>query len=679
MVLQACQQSPQFGKGIHGALAQLVKVDGKYETAIEMTLGGALQNIVTTSEEDAKRAIEYLKTNKLGRATFLPISSVNGKSFDSNTLNDIKRQDGFIGVASDLISYSPEYRGIILSFLGKVVIVDTLDSGIKMARRFGYNFRIVTLEGDILSTTGSMSGGSKEHRESGILSRNREVQELDEALVRLKAEDEALDKNINEISQKLESVINDVSIEEGSLKNNELVKIRDESHLAQIEDNIRRTIARIEMLKQEKEQLARQEQNTETELSKYVEELNQIENDIAETKRVVAEYQDKHKEGQSTRDALHTDITDYKISVNSILESIAGVKEALDRILTERDSLTKSVERKKAEKIKNAEEVKSLDEKNEGLKLLIKGYEEEKSGKTFEIDRTVEERKVLEEESQDIIKQITDINKNILLMQEEYNRMEVKKAKIESEMESIQNRMWDEYELTFTNALEFKKDIGNLPQAQRQINEIRSEIKDLGPVNVSAIEDYIKTKERFEFMSVQRNDMEMAEEKLHKVIMEMVTIMKRQFMEQFKLINDNFNMVFKELFDGGRAELILLDKENVLESGIEIEVQPPGKKLQNLMLLSGGERAFTAIALLFSILRLNPTPFCVLDEIEAALDDANVYKFAQYLKKYSHLTQFAVITHRKGTMEACDTLYGVTMQEHGVSKIVSLKMGEKVS
>ncbi|NLL05996.1 MAG: chromosome segregation protein SMC [Clostridiaceae bacterium] len=679
LLLQACQQSPQLGKGIHGALAQLVKVEGKYETAIEMTLGGALQNIVTSTEEDAKRAIEYLKNNRLGRATFLPISSVNGRTFDDNTLRDIKNQEGFVGVASDLISYDSEYRGIILSFLGKVVIVDNLDSGIRMARRFRYSFRIVTLEGDILSTTGSMAGGSKERRESGILSRNREVQEIDDALVRLKDEETALEKRINETSQKLGEIINDISIEEDSLKNNELVKVRDESHFAQIEDNIKRIIARMDMLRQEKEQLSRQEQNTEQELSKYVEELNQIEKDIADTKKIVTDYQDKHKEGQSARDALHTDITDYKISVNSIVDSIAGVNEALERIVSERESLTKSIERKKAEKLKNFDEVKSLEEKNEGLRLLIKGYEEEKSGKTFEIDRTVEERKVLEEESQEILKQITEVNKNIHLMQEEYNRMEVKKAKIESEMEAIQNRMWDEYELTYTNALEFKKDIGSITQAQRQINEIRSEIKELGPVNVAAIEDYIKTKERFEFMSVQRNDMEQAEEKLHKVIVEMMTIMKRQFLEQFKLINDNFNMVFKELFDGGRAELILLDKENVLESGIEIEVQPPGKKLQNLMLLSGGERAFTAIALLFAILRLSPTPFCVLDEIEAALDDANVNKFAQYLKKYSHLTQFAVITHRKGTMEVCDTLYGVTMQEHGVSKIVSLKMGDKVS
>ncbi|NLD50306.1 MAG: chromosome segregation protein SMC, partial [Clostridiaceae bacterium] len=441
---------------------------------------------------------------------------------------------------------------------------------------------------------------------------------------------------------------------------------------------IKRTAARIEMLRQEKEQILRQEQDTEIELSKYIKELEQIEEDIAQTKRVIAEYQEKHKEGQSVRDALHTDITDYKISVNSIKESMEGVKEALERITNERNSLVKSLDRKKTEREKSSEEIKSIDDKNQGLMHMIKGFEEEKAGKTFEIDRISEERKVIEEESAGFISQITEANKNILLLQEEYSRLEVKKARIESDMEAIQNRMWDEYELTFTNALELKKDIGGIAQAQKRINEIRNEIRELGPVNVAAIEEYIKTKERFEFMSVQRNDMEQAQEKLHKIISEMTSIMKRQFMEQFKLINDNFNMVFKELFEGGRAELILVDKENVLESGIEIEVQPPGKKLQNLMLLSGGERAFTAIALLFAILRLNPTPFCVLDEIEAALDDANVYKFAQYLKKYSHVTQFAVITHRKGTMEACDTLYGVTMQEHGVSKVVSLKMGEKV-
>ncbi|HEX9058795.1 MAG TPA: AAA family ATPase, partial [Clostridia bacterium] len=244
---------------------------------------------------------------------------------------------------------------------------------------------------------------------------------------------------------------------------------------------------------------------------------------------------------------------------------------------------------------------------------------------------------------------------------------------------AAKNRMWDEYELTYSNALSLKKDIGSIVAAQKRINDIKSEIRDLGPVNVASIDEYVKTKERFDFMSVQRDDMEQAKEKLHKVIAEITQIMKKQFIEQFKLINTNFNLVFKELFNGGRADLILVDSENVLESGIEIEVQPPGKKLQNMMLLSGGERAFTAIALLFAILRLRPTPFCILDEIEAALDDANVNRFAEYIRSFSDNTQFIMITHRKGTMEAADTLYGVTMQEHGVSSVVSMRMAEKVS
>ena len=285
----------------------------------------------------------------------------------------------------------------------------------------------------------------------------------------------------------------------------------------------------------------------------------------------------------------------------------------------------------------------------------------------------------MESDLLDTINATNDINRNITLLKDEFNKVEIKRARTETEMDAAKNRMWDEYELTYSNALSLKKDIGSIVAAQKRINDIKSEIRELGPVNVASIDEYVKTKERFDFMTVQRDDMEQAKEKLHKVIAEITQIMKRQFIEQFKLINTNFNLVFKELFNGGRADLIIVDSENVLESGIEIEVQPPGKKLQNMMLLSGGERAFTAIALLFAILRLRPTPFCILDEIEAALDDANVNRFAEYIRSFSDNTQFIMITHRKGTMEAADTLYGVTMQEHGVSSVVSMRMAEKVS
>jgi chromosome segregation protein len=463
------------------------------------------------------------------------------------------------------------------------------------------------------------------------------------------------------------------------MKNNELVKIRDESHLAQVDENMKKISARIEMLKQEKEQLERQIGEIEREMNKYQQELDAIELEINEAKKTVAEHQEKHKEDQTVRDALHADITDFKISVNSIRESIDSVKENSGKLAAEKDVIIKSISKRENEKNKALGEIVNLQELNKGLNEQIRRHNEEKSGKTFELDRLAEERKIMEEDLYDIVNKINDANKTILLLQEEYSRVEVKKAKIEAEMEAQQDRMWNEYEITYSAAAQLRKDIGSMTQAQKKISELRNSIKELGPVNVASIEEYIKTKERFEFMSSQKNDMEQAREKLMRVINEMTSIMKKQFLEQFKLINENFNIVFRELFNGGRAGLILVDQDNILESGIEIEAQPPGKKLQNMMLLSGGERAFTAIALLFSILRLKPTPFCILDEIEAALDEANVYRFVEYLRRYSAQTQFVMVTHRKGTMEGSDMLYGVTMQEHGVSKIVSMKMGEKVS
>lgn len=678
-VMTACRQSPELGKGIHGTIAQLVEVDKKYETAIEMTLGSALQNIVTSSEDDAKKAIEFLKRNRVGRATFLPITSVKGKRLDDNTLRRLESCQGFCGVASDLVTSDSAYNGIVLNLLGRVVVTENLDSGISIARKFGYTFRIVTLEGDILSTSGSMSGGSNDHRSSGILSRSREISELENIIEGLKKDEIKYGAKINDVRQMLLEIDTEFNEYSNKLRDNELIKTRDENHLQMIEDNLRKTDAKIGMLINDKEKMAKQEQETLLEQQKYEVELEAIETDISETKAVIAEHQEKFKADQTVRDDLHQEITDFKISVNSITESIQSVTENLDRIKGEREALTRSHTRKQEEINKANNEIELLKQEINGLDSSTRSLQNEKTGKTLEIDRLVEEKKVLEEESTDFIEKLNTTNKTIHLLHEEYNRVDIKKAKAEAEMKSIQDRMWDEYELTYSNAVELKKEIENISEAQRNISEYRAQIKALGPVNVSSIDEYIKTKERFEFMSVQKNDMEQAKDKLHKIIHEMVQVMKKQFVEQFKLINENFGIVYKELFGGGKAELIISDEDNVLESGIEIEVQPPGKKLQNMMLLSGGERAFTAIALLFAILRLKPTPFCLLDEIEAALDDANVYRFGEYLKKYSHNTQFIMVTHRKGTMESADTMYGVTMQEHGVSKVVSMKMGELAS
>lgn len=676
-ILNACRNSKTLGSGIHGALAQLINPFKGFESALEMALGGALQNIVTSTEEDAKKAIEFLKSNKLGRATFLPVSAIKGRNLENDVSYRLKNYNGFEGIASDLLDYDKKYSGIISNLLGRVVVAKNMDSGIKIARDFGFNFKIVTLEGDIINAGGSMTGGSLETRSTGILGRQREITELDAQLKSAYESDRSIEKVLNELNAQITEVDSELIFEQKNLNDYDLIVIRDEAQLASIDDSIARIKSREDMLKIEKDGLSKQEKSVLDEVGKYETELSTIENEIASAKEIISKHQEAHKEEQASRDRMHRDITDFKISVNSIEESRNSVLELSARIGSELESHNKSISRKEHEIQKNSDEINQFSILNESLLIKISDLSEKKTGKNTYFEELQEKKKQLEEHASDIIEKISLFNKNIMLYKEEQGRVEVKKTKLETEMDSILNRMWDEYELTYSTALEFKKDIGSIPQAQKRAGEIRNEIKELGPVNVAAIEEYIKTKERFEFMSIQRDDLENSKEKLAKVIAEMVTLMKKQFMEHFNMINENFSVVFKELFGGGRAELILSDKENILETGIDIEVQPPGKKLQNMMLLSGGERAFTAIALLFAILRLKPTPFCLLDEIEAALDDANVYRFAQYIKKFTDNTQFITVTHRKGTMENSDSLYGVTMQEHGVSRVVSMKLGEK--
>ncbi|MDD4494309.1 MAG: chromosome segregation protein SMC [Eubacteriales bacterium] len=676
-LLTAGKRPGEPGHGICGAIAQLLKVDREYELAIEMSLGGSVQNLVAETEEDAKLAIEYLKKNRLGRATFLPITAVRPRSLEESILKRLSSRKGYIGTASSLISYEEKYSNIIANLLGQVVIVDNIDTGIRIAKEFSYKFRIVTLEGEVINTSGAMTGGSVESTGTGILGRGREIEALRTALEQSKRDYVQLTKDIDLLTNSLLRINPEIESQQSSLKENELIKIRDESHLAQIDDDIQKATARIELLEQEKVQLEKQKNEMYIDKEKCAEEANRLMLEIAEIKKQIAEKQEENKEGQSQRDALHQDITDYKVSVNSIVENTESVKELIKITLQQKEEIVNLVEKKKTSNVKSNELISMYKEKNEALKNEIKSYLDEKSGRTFEIDKINEDRKVLSEDIEQLNEQIEGCNSSIMLLKEDIGRIEVRKAKVESETESVQNRLWDEYELTYNNALEYHKDIGSMTAAQKNVDELKNQIRELGPVNVAAIDDYVKTKERYLFMSEQKTDMENAEEKLQRVIREMTSVMKKQFLQQFKIINTNFNLVFRELFDGGHAELILSDTEDVLECGIEIEVQPPGKKLQNMLLLSGGERALTAIALLFAILKLNPAPFCVLDEIEAALDDNNVYKFADYLKKYSKESQFIMITHRKGTMEISDTLYGVTMEERGISKVVSMKMEER--
>ena len=673
-IKRACLEDRDFGRGIHGPVAQLITVEERFETAIEISLGASLQNIVTDDEYAAKRAIEYLKRNNLGRATFLPKSAIKPRTLDESLLAEIRQMKGFEGIAAEKVKYDKQFSGIILNLLGRTVIVDNMDSGIRMARQFDFMFRIVTLEGELINAGGSMTGGSNGSKSSSIIGRNRVIKENEAELKRLGARMKTIDDEIRILETELAGISNEYEQEQKVLSELELVRLRDENHVASISDNVKKITAKLNMLRQQEKEAEEQIKEIMAESGKESEKVKAIEEEIQLLKAKVQANQLKNRDEQQKRDELHMDINDYRVSVNSIRESKQSILEQIEMLNNEKGSNTLSIEKREEEKKRNLKRIEELQAEIQGILKKNSSLKEEKTGRELKLEALSEERRVLEEELSGMLDKVTDHNSTIIALQEMQGKIEAKKAKMESELETFQNRLWDEYGLTYGNALELRQEINNVRTTQSRINELKAEIRELGPVNVAAIEDYSKTKERYNFMKNQHDDLVKSEEKLRRVIQEITQVMKKQFIEQFEIINRNFNIVFRELFEGGFAEVRLADEENVLESGINIIVQPPGKKLQNMMLLSGGERALVAIALIFAILRMRPAPFYILDEIEASLDDANVYKFAEYLRRYTDKLQFIVITHRKGTMEASDILYGVTMEEHGVSKVVSLRM-----
>ena len=670
-LLTACEKDSKLNKGINGVLANLISVDKKYEVAIEMCLGQATQNIVTDTEEDAKKLVEYLRANKLGRASFLPVSSVKGKKLDRIIKNST---EGVIGVASDLVKCDKKYEQIILNLLGRTLIVENMDTAIQMAKLNSYSFRIVTLEGDIISNTGSITGGSIQTKTVNILGRNREIEELEKTLKELKEKKEKCTKEKAEYTESVTDVIEEVTRIEKELQDIEVVYATENQKILNAGDSIAKLEARRDKLKKEVEELSKQKIDNGTQKEEKQEAINDLSKEIEALSKVVEEFALNNKDNQKYIDDLNFDITNLKISVNSFDESGNSIDEIVERIKQDIENNKQSITNKEESINKANEEKVNLEKSIANLEEQIKQIKSDVENsanivETLKANRleSNEKLKKAEEEISSQFNTIEDIKGQLV-------KLDVRKTKLEQDLEQVVNNLWVEYELTPNNAEGYKKP-ENVQKAARDVNSLRTQIKELGSINVDSIEEYKKTKERYDFMCEQRLDLENTTVKLRNIISEMTQTMKEQFIEKLNEINKNFNEVFVELFGGGKAELKLEDENNVLECGIDIQAQPTGKKLQNMMLLSGGEKAFTAIALLFAILKINPAPFCVLDEIEAALDDVNVYRFAEYLKKFSKETQFLVITHRKGTMEAANTVYGVTMEENGVSKLLSMKLG----
>ena len=664
-LLLDCEKDIGLKKGTHGVLASIIKTPKEYETAIEMTLGAATQNIVTETEQDAKKLVEHLRKNNLGRASFLPIASVKGKKLEKYNSKGIT---GIIGIASDLVQFNKKYEQIVLSLLGRTVVVENMDTAIALAKQNNYSFRIVTQKGDLINPSGAITGGSVAQKTVNILGRGREIEELEKELKKIKSKIEK-----TEYLQSSEDVMEEIMSLEKSLQEIDIVYASDKQKVIAVDENIERLTKRLEKLKEELKELEEQKENNINQKEQEEKDIKTIIEENVELTAIIEQFANLNKDNQAYIDNLNMDVTNLKISVSSFDESETSINEMVERIEQDVQNNINSIESKQKQKQIIENDNKELEEKITTLLEKIDQINEQvsKSG-----DKVIDLKEERTNKNNDLSKAEKDYEAQfevIEALKEQIVKIDVKKTKLEQDIETVVNKLWEEYELTPNNVTEYEKP-QNVQTTTKQVNSLRNQIKDLGSINIDSIEEYNTTKQRYDFMCEQRLDLEDGIAKLKKVIQDMTSIMKTQFATQFEIINKNFGEVFKELFGGGKAELILTDAENILECGIDIHVQPPGKKLQNMSLLSGGEKAFTAIALLFAILKINPSPFCVLDEIEAALDDVNVYRYADYLKKFINNTQFLVITHRKGTMEAADTVYGITMEENGISKLLSMKL-----
>ena len=670
-LLKDCENIKDLGKGMHGVLANIIEVPDELETSIEMCLGASLQNIVTDTEEEAKKLVEHLRKNNLGRASFLPISSVKGRKLEKIKGNE----SGVIGIASDLVKFNKKYEQIILNLLGRTVIVDNMDTAIKVAKQNSYTFRIVTKDGDLINPSGAITGGSVAKKTVNILGRGKEIEKLDKELKELKAKIQKLEDEKQEYEESIEGILEVSTNLEKELQEIDITYATEKQKIVSIDENIQKLQDRLNKLKEEQKNLEALKQEAIEQKNKIQEETNVITKQNEELSKLISEFAELNKDDQKYIDDLNFDITNLKISVSSFDESETSIQEIQERINQELTNAKTSIENKNNQIEQIKEDNESLEKSIQETLKQIEEIKQKVNNSSSEIEKMKQERA---EKSEKLSKQEEEITSKFKVIEDlkaQLVKLDVKKTKVEEDINTIINKMWEEYELTPNNVEGYSKP-ENVALTQKRVNNIRAEIRDLGSVNIDSIEEYKNIKDRYDFMSEQRLDLENTMSKLRKVITDMTQIMKEQFKEKFKIINKNFGEVFAELFGGGKASLNLEDEDNILECGIEIAVQPPGKKLQNMMLLSGGEKAFTAIALLFAILKINPAPFCVLDEIEAALDDVNVFRYADYLKKFTEHTQFLVITHRKGTMEAADTVYGVTMEESGISKLLSMKLNK---
>ena len=676
-IIDLSRRNAKYTEHVFGTLASLISTEEKYEKAIEIAMGGYIQNIVVDKDAVAKDLVNFLKDGMLGRATFLPIESI--RLYKEDIPVGLKKEAGYIGTAMELVSFDKKFEAVARLALGRTIVVDTIENGIKLSKVSKNSAKIVTLAGEVIATTGSITGGQAASKQMTLVGRGRRINEYKERLSKLE----------EDYTNHLESI----KKEQGSYEQvvSELSKVTAE--YTECNTNYSVIGERLSQVLKEAEKIKDLRKNKETERIELESANKDLEWDISETNKQIealnleitkytqeiTEYARFNKEKEERVNFLNEDIMNLKVSLSSFDESATAIDEMVDKIKQDITSFLNSVDRKKELIVEYENELATSETKNEEDKKQIDELKEKTDNLKLEIEKLKQDKANNILKQSELEKMTYEAMKSLEKLRAEKAKLDNKKEKYDTETELLKIKMWEEYEITVSHARELDKALEELKdisktKLEQMANKLKSEIKGLGEVTVSAIEEFKELSERGQFISKQKEDLEETKSKLENLIENTTSVMRTQFAKQFKEINENFKETFKQLFGGGRAELRLTDDKNVLESGIEIEVEPPGKKLQNMSLLSGGEKALTAIAILFAILKIKAPPFCVLDEIEAALDDINVARFASYLEKYSDETQFIVITHRKGTMEVATSVYGVTMQEYGVSKLVSMKM-----
>lgn len=680
-LLQEGKNNPKLNSAIKGVVGNIISVEPKFQQAIEIALGGSIQNIVTKDENDAKVLINYLKEMKLGRATFLPISAVKPRSISSSDKAYLT-STGCLGIASELVKTDAIYKPVIESLLGSTVVCDNLDNAVAIAKKSNYSFRIVTLEGDVLSPQGSMSGGSKKSNDSSLLSKESEIknltQNIEDKTKELQADETQLNSYVSALN-KLKELLDNENASLQSLnnefysKNTKLESI--EQNLNAIEEDIFSLSSQLKIA-----------ENIVTDLETKINSIDKVELEYATSQAKVGEINDDNKnayeELKQKRDEYQDNMMQLRIQIASIEEKIRSLNKDIESYSADIENVKKSLERVESElssqqkvydEAVNINRTQNEDSEIEEIKQTI----EELNTKLSQFD---EFKQTLMKELKDLDDKKSVLSNDIARLNNKIYQEETRLQKVDLDIENMQERIFEEYEMTYNDCLPFKDQDENfdIKDVMIRISKTKNQITSLGYVNINAIEEYKTEGARYEEMTAQIDDLKKAEEDAVKIIKDLSAEMLEKFNTEFVKIQENFTKVFKELFGGGNARLELLPSEDPLTAGVEIIAQPPGKVLQQISLLSGGEKTMTAIAILFAILKLKPMPFCFLDEIEAALDDANIERYARYLKRFSDDTQFIVITHRKPTMELADSLYGVTMEEKGVSKIVSVKLSDAV-